>query len=129
MSTNGESEILQALLGIRADLANLTTRTGAVESAVRELTASTDARFRDVSSHFREIDARFREMDARFREMEAAAQTRHDAMIEVLAGIKGEVRETNRRLDHVIENTGSHWRELARKVVVIEERLSRAGIT
>jgi hypothetical protein len=37
----------------------------------------------------------------------------------------GEARQTNLRLDRVIENTGAHWRDLDRRVSALEQRGNR----
>jgi hypothetical protein len=72
-----------------------------------------EARLANVESAvvegFRRVDDRFRDVHSRLGEL------------------TNEVRQSNVRLDRVIENTGAHWRTLDERVRKIEEHLGLAA--
>lgn len=63
---------------------------------------------------------RFAEHDRRFEAMQ-------QQIAELTTKLLGAIGQVNTRLDQVILNTGSHWRDLERRVSAIEDRLGPAG--
>ncbi len=95
----------------------LETRSGFV--LLDQRLATVDGRLATMDGRLATMDERLATMDERLGTMDARLGT----MDERLAHVDARLERIDERIDKVVVNTGSHWRDLERRVTILEEKI------